>query len=129
MFLEKLNEFLQCVLSKPVQFAASGFLGQLLSTLKNEETSKFHKKLQKLFESSVEWSKLCYSLCFQLKGKSLTEATVDQLIKNLVFLSSQISDAEEFSSFCQRIANVCSAEVALYSTESLRVCFRITVVK
>uniref|UniRef100_A0A914Z7Q9 Small subunit processome component 20 homolog n=1 Tax=Panagrolaimus superbus TaxID=310955 RepID=A0A914Z7Q9_9BILA len=118
--LEKLNEFLQCVLSKPVQFAASGFLGQLLSTLKNEETIKFHNKLQKLFESSVGWSKLCYSLCFQLKGKSLSEATVEQLIKNLVFLSSQITDTEEYNSFCQRIANVCSAEVALYSTESLR---------
>ena len=112
---------MQCVFSRSAQFAASEFLGQILAIFKNEETSKFHEKLRKLFESNVGWMKFSHSLCFQLKGKAITEATVDQLAKNLLFLSNQIQDDEEFDNFTQIIAKVCAAEVVHFPTESVRV--------
>uniref|UniRef100_A0A7E4W2G9 HEAT repeat-containing protein 1 n=1 Tax=Panagrellus redivivus TaxID=6233 RepID=A0A7E4W2G9_PANRE len=120
--LVRLNDFLRCVLSRSVQLAASGFLGQLLASFRNEDIKAVHKKLKAIFVKEVGWIEFTYSMCFQLKGRVLTDETAEQIIKNLVFLSGQIASDEDYAGFVTRVANVCSKEVVEFSNESTRVC-------
>ena len=119
--IKKINEYLRCAVSKEVQSATSSFLGQLLGCILSD--SEQSKKLKKIVVETVGWLDLVYSMCFMMKNQGIGESTVDQVIRNLIALSTVISTDEEFEGFARRISTICSKETIHFPNQSLRVSF------